>query len=74
MKNKKEMEKQILDTITEMLMADEPIKCSDSDCREIHLSDVFGYIVDGKEFKVRVEWNVEQGRYIMFREDKNDKG
>ncbi len=63
------VENHILDTITGMLMADEPIKCSDPECREIHLSDVFGYIVDGKEFNIRIEWSAEQGRYIMFREN-----
>ncbi len=68
-----EAEKEILDTITNMLMADEPIKCSDPDCRELHLSNNIGYIVDGKELNIKIEWSAEQGRYIMFREDEDDK-
>lgn len=61
--------KDILESFTKMLKADEPIQCSDPDCREIHLSDVFQYDVDGRALKIRATWSQENGRYYIFRED-----
>ena len=60
--------------VMDILSADEPIMCSDPECREVHTDWMFseGTMTNGQELNLRALWDESKGRYVIMREEKDE--